>query len=388
MNYPTTEQVFRLSQTILGKYGVVIGVTVFCLYIAVITAVSWIVPATNWDMVAYIASILDLGDLTSAEIHKQSWAAVREHVSEGQFIVLTSDRPYRVRQFADPEAFYSMLGFYRAKYLYIQLAALVAPLTGPLAALRILTTISIAGIGLITLYWFSRQRILIMAPLAVALFILSGFGNMALLVAPDLLASMFIILAALFFINKNGPGLVVALLLAILTRPDHLVFIGILAFVSLATGTMRRASFIAFLLSTGSYFLVAYASGHPGWWVQMWFTHIEYVPTLVGFHPDFSVIAYIKIAVSALARSMINNTWLAVLFLEAFFLAVLANLKYKITREESTILIAIFATFAVKFVVFPLYETRFHFAYLVVCGLVLISIFGRSFQHKNKTRIA
>ena len=47
-------------------------------------------------------------------------------------------------------------------------------------------------------------------------------------------------------------------------------------------------------------------------------------------------------------------------------------------------LIAVFASFAAKFAVFPLYETRFHFAYLVVCGLVLISIFGRSFRQNSK----
>ena len=351
-----------------------------------IAIVSWIVPATNWDMVAYIASILDLDELSPAEIHQKSWAAVREHVNEGQFMVLTSDRPYRIHQFADPDAFYSMLGFYRVKFLYIQLAAQIAPYTGPLAALRILTTISVAGIGAITLTWLSWQKILFMAPLAAALLILSDFGDMAMLVVPDLLASMFIILAALFFIKKNEPGLIIALFLAVLTRPDHLVFVGILTLLSLMTGTMRRAGIIALILTMTSYFFATKVTGHPGWWVQMWFTHIEYVPTLVGFHPDFSVIAYIKIVASALARSMINNTWVAILILEAFFLAVLVNLKYKFTKEETTMLIAFFATFAAKFAVFPLYETRFHFAYLMICGMILISVFGRSFQAENKNK--
>ena len=266
MNYPATEQFISSSQSALSRYGTAIGIAVFCLYITIITLVSWMVPAANWDMVAYVASILDMGGLTPAEIHKQSWAAVREHVSEGQFIVLTSDRPYRIRQFADPDAFYSMLGFYRAKYLYIQLAAFIAPYTGPLMALRILTTVSVASIGLITLYWLSWQKIMFMVPLAAILFILSDFGGIALLVVPDLMASMFIILAALFFIKKNESGLIIALFLGFLTRPDHLVFIGILAFVSQATGTMRRASTIALLLSIGGYFLVIKASGHPGWW--------------------------------------------------------------------------------------------------------------------------
>ena len=49
----------------------------------------------------------------------------------------------------------------------------------------------------------------------------------------------------------------------------------------------------------------------------------------------------------------------------------------KTTRRESVILVATLLAVAAKFAVFPLFDNRFHFAYLLVFCLTLVGALGQ-----------
>ena len=118
-------------------------------------------------------------------------------------------------------------------------------------------------------------------------------------------------------------------------------------------------------------------SAHPGWWIHFWFNSIEYVHTLDGFNPPFSVLAYLQALGQAAMRSLVEQTWLAVLFALIFTLALMRRKGVAFTRPEAIAMSAVLITIPVKFLVFPLADGRFHFAYLIALALILITAYGR-----------
>ena len=104
----------------------------------------------------------------------------------------------------------------------------------------------------------------------------------------------------------------------------------------------------------------------------MWFTHVEYVGTLEGFDPPMSLIAYAKMVVRVLVRSVIEEGWLAVLIVAVAAWWQMLQHRVPLTRREHTLLAATVLAIAAKFVVFPLHQDRFYAAYLVVFCLTLI----------------
>ena len=109
----------------------------------------------------------------------------------------------------------------------------------------------------------------------------------------------------------------------------------------------------------------------------MWFTHVEYVPTLDGFAPEFSIWVYVKILVQSLVRSLVEDGWLAIFGLELFALVALLRNNYRFTLREGVAVAALILTIMVKFLVFPLHEARFQFAYLLPVGLILLAVYAR-----------
>lgn len=171
-------------------------------------------PSVNWDMVAYVAAALDNGAQSAAELHKVAWEAVRERVSDGEFLVLTADRPYRVRQYADAQAFATMLGFYEAKFLYVEVASCLSRWMQPVDGLQLISVVSAAALGAVIAFWALKEKFLAQAPFILALLVFSGFSHTAFLVVPDPFASVFLVLAAWLYLRSLDLACAVMLVLA------------------------------------------------------------------------------------------------------------------------------------------------------------------------------
>ena len=84
-------------------------------------------------------SARDTPATSAGELHAFAFDTVREATKAGQFTVLTEDRDYRIRQYADPAAFATMLGFYKVKWLYIEAIRQMSAFTDPLTAIRLIS---------------------------------------------------------------------------------------------------------------------------------------------------------------------------------------------------------------------------------------------------------
>ncbi len=359
------------------KPGAVAGVLFLAVYTVMVCAVAVVFPDANWDMIAYVASVLEGPGTAVQQVHAQAYELVRQSIGDGAFLVLTADRPYRIEQYANADAFASMLGFYRVKLLYVEVAQWLAPWFGPVGALRTISAVSVIAVGAITLLWLIDQKSLAVAPLALILLILTGFGDVARLATPDLFSAAFVIAGVLLYVRGHDIPGGLFLLLAVLVRPDHLALVGIMMVASVVIRPVAKGAIGAFVLGLIAYVMISRTADHPGWWVQFWFTNIEYVPTLEGFDPPFSLTAYGKATVQALVRALVEERWPAVLALMIFLGALMLRRDFDFTRRESVALTTVLLTIPAKFLILPLYPDRFYFAYLLVFGLILVAVYGR-----------
>lgn len=364
-------KVFRTAVEIYKPFKGWIGGGILALLIVMTAAVAYVYPNSNWDMIAYTASILESRIQDPVELHKQTYDLVRDNISEGEFLTLTQDREYRIRQYEDPRAFMTMLGFYRLKLVYIETARALTAFTDPVMAQRYIAIGSILAIGAVLMMWLARNGALMYGPIVAALLVLAMFGETAMVLSPDLYGSVFLFLAAFLYLERQDWLAALMLILAFFTRPDHLAFIGVFFVFAALYGPGRWIMTGCFAICFAGYIWLTQDASHPGWWVHLWFSHVEFVPTLEGFHPPFSIFMYLQMLVRSTVRSLIESTWLALLFSQVIFFA--KAIDPTLLKDRTKVLLyGIFTSMCAKYLVFPHFETRFYFPYLILIGMILL----------------
>lgn len=363
--------VYRPVAGLYAKASHALGALILATFALMVAAVVMIYPVSNWDMVAYTAVILEEKIADPVELHAAAYDELEETVSPGEFLALTSDRTYRIRQYEDPAAFSTMLGFYRLKLGYIETARALTRFMSPVEALRFISMASALAFSALTLVWLARQDALRYGPVVVAFMVAAGFGPSAALLTPDLYASVFLLLAGLLYVERQDLMSALSLLAAVFIRPDHLAFVGVFFVFAAIYGPGRWVMTAAFVISALAYFLVLKGEDHPGWWIHLWFTHVEYVPTLEGFEPPASILIYLQMLVRSTVRSLMNETWLAILLAQAVFFARVID-PARLALRPKVLLYGIFTSIGAKYLVFPHFETRFYFPYLMLMGMILL----------------
>ena len=383
----TAESLFRNACRLYRPVRHWIGAAAFLLFITMTAAVVHIYPQSDWDMIAYTAAILEDETASPEDLHQRTYDTIRQNLTAGEFVTMTQDRVYRIRQYEDADAFYSMLGFYRLKLLYVEAAKLLTGPLNPVEALRALSSGSVLAIGAILLVWLARNKALMYGPFVIALLIFSGFGGTALHQTPDLFASVFLLLAGLFYLERLDLAAALALIAAFFARPDHLAFIGVFFVFAALYGPGRWTMTGCFAVCFMAYLWLTQDTTHPGWWVHMWFSHVEFVPTLEGFDPPFSVGIYLQMIVRNVVRSLIDETWLALLFAQTVFFAMVIR-PMELAERPKVLLYGIFVSICAKYVVFPHFDTRFYLPYLVALGMILLIAWKDQEAAANKVNSA
>lgn len=367
----TFHAVWRFLCKLYYPYRHLIGALVLLIFTVMTVAVIAVYPKSNWDMIAYVAAVLE-GDISDpVALHDKTYDLVKQDISAGEYLTLTEDRPYRIRQAQDPAAFYTMLGFYRMKIAYIETAKFLTRFTDPVTGLRLISLVSTAAFGLLLLRWLGRYKLLSAGPIVVAMINICGIYAVAADVTPDMFATFFLLLAFYLYCEKQDLLAALCLILSMFIRPDHLAFIGVFFVFTAIYGPGRFIMTATFALCVAAYFFILRDEGYPGWWVHLWFSHVEYVETLEGFDPPFSILIYLQILVRAIVRSLSGETWIAILLAQVIFFIRCINVPAMPERPK-VLLYAIFASILAKYIVFPHFETRFYFPYLVGMGMILL----------------
>jgi hypothetical protein len=364
------------------------GLALFAAFFAFACAVAAAFPVANWDMLAYLA--LALRDIVpgDAALHAATYAAVEGAVRDGEFLVLTSDRPYRVAMAADPAGFMSMLPMYEVKWLYVEALRLLAPFLTPvegnpppvpsaafgdgvLAAARLINVVSLAGLGLVGWIWLKRIKAEAAATGVVLLAASLAVPEIARATTPDVMAGVFAIGAVLAFAARRHAAAALLMALATLVRPDQAALGGLLALGLLVFERDWRNALLIFAPLLAAYLFASRVEGYPGWWAHVYFAQVEFVPTLADFDPPFSITQYGFALLKATVRAFTEYVWLATaLGLALASAAAWAAGLFPDRRVPLALMLTFASTFG-KMLAFPMDDGRIAFASVLAAGLLL-----------------
>ena len=357
------------------RHSGLFSITTLAGFVAVCVAMTFLRPVYNWDVLAYLGASVK-GTLASAsDIHAYAYGIVRDAVPPEAFAELTEAGSYRIRQFADPEAFVSMLGMYEMKWLYISLMKWLTPIFGAynstyainVGALLILTT----SLGL----WLRATRLSGYAPLVVALIFVLQFSGFYATQQPDFLGNALLVASLLSFERKRDLQGSALMVLTILTRPDQIATTGVL--MACAWFLRDRSTLVfalTFLVGLGAWLVIGQTTDSVGYWSHVWFSTYQIQDTMVGFHPEFSPVVYLTAIGFNIYRSLFDNTWLAAYALGLAAVGALYSSTGIADRRRQVLLVATLLAIAAKFTVFPLSDGRIYFAQLVVLFLVTFAV--------------
>ncbi len=367
--------VLSTLNAIYWRYAGFVSIVVFAGFAAMMVALWHFRPIYNWDTLAYLATaVLDRMGGDAAQIHAYAYSTVRDAVPASDFAELTQVNAYRIRQFADPNAFLSMVGMYEVKWLYVLLLKGLIPIFGPMAAFDVINggalVILVASIGL----WLRSTQLSGYAPLVIGLLFLLQFQGFAVTQQPDFLANSLLIAALLSYDRRRdllGSGL---LLVSVLVRPDQVAVAGV---VMACAWFLRDRNALAFAVTFGLC-LVAYIvisqSLHPtGWWPHFWFSTYQIQEDMAGFDPAFSPVVYAKAIASNIYRSLFLNTWFAAYIVALGCGGYLYFRNALSDRRRQVLLLAMLLAIAAKFAIFPLHDGRIYFSPLFVFFLIVFA---------------
>lgn len=339
------------------------------LVIAGTAAYAMVRPDYNWDMVAYIATALENRIDSAEELHARTWAEIEQGARESQIYKLKAGNPYNLHQWENPDDFQSQLSMYRVKIAYIAMIRGLEPVFGLALSSILLSVVPAFALGILCLGWLWRQDALQASVVVAPLLVLADYAHMTTAVSPDMLLAL-VSLAAIMLLVKGRDLPAYALLLAsVLIRPDNII----LVFALLITAVLFRWRILPMLVT----FLAAFAvcvyvqklGDHPGWWAHFYFSCVTIQNSMIGFAPDFSLVAFIKGYVRGVVVALMDNDWPGLLLLLVAAWALLARAG-RMSGRANAITFALIIGALGKFASFPLPDDRFYFVF--IAGLIVV----------------
>ncbi len=364
------------NRTLLDRLAAVFFLAIF-LFVA---AYTWVRPDYNWDMVAYIASALENRTETPEQLHAETWKAASEGAREAQLYNLQYGNPYNRHQWENPADFESQLSMFRVKLGYIEALRVLEPITGITRAAILLSVLPALGFALICLFWLGRENALQGAIILAPALIVADVFHMTTAVTPDMLLALVSMGALYLLARKQDIAACLLLFLSVFVRPDNIILIFALLLTAIAFGWRLLPIALTFVASFAACLLISKLGGHPGWWAHFYFSCVEIQNSMTNFHPDFSLVAFVKGYARGAAVALLDNDW------PPLFLAILAGwaLLWRAGRagtgRENALMFALAIGTLGKFASFPLPDDRFYFVFLAGMAMLLVVMWKPRFD--------
>jgi hypothetical protein len=371
----------QLASWLIGQ-ALSLSTMMFVLFVGAILLIAIVHPQANWDMLAYVAVASEARFADPVALHAHAYEVVKAAVDTDKFKMLTEGDPYRIRQFADPAAFHSMLGMYRVKAFYVAMATTLSPLFGEAGALHMISVGSTLITGLTIGLWLYRRDAFKFAPIVIGLLWISSFGDVARLATPDALFLALLTIGLYFYDRAQHWVSGLALLLACLVRSDTIVFLAIWSVLLIVFRARGPGVIAAFVIALFCYPMVASGAQHPGFWAHFMFSTGNAQLTMEGFQPVFSLPLYLRAVAIGCMRLLTETSWPAVISILLPVWVILRSKTQQLGTREDAVIMALVGGVIARFLLFPLPDVRIHGAYLTPMFLLMIPAM-QSILHDN-----
>lgn len=346
---------------------------VFLGVILVIAVYTWVRPDYNWDMVAYIATALEDRYQDPVALHQETWREITPGARPAQLYEIQHGNPYNVHQWENPVDFQSQLSMYRVKIAYIAALRVLEPFVGLSHASLLLSILPLLGLGALCLYWLGREEALQAGFVLAPLLVIADIAHMSTAVTPDILLALVSLVAIYWLAKGRDIAACMLLLLSVFVRPDNIVLIFALLLAAIFFGWRKLPLALTFVASFAGCLLISKLGHHPGWWTHFYFSCVQIQLSMVGFHPDFSLVDLARGYMRGVMVSLLDNDWPALYAILIAGWALLQRAGKMGTGRENALMFALAIGALGKFVSFPLPDDRFYFIFIAGMAIILLT---------------
>jgi hypothetical protein len=359
-----------------------------CLLSVLVIFLALQFPFYNWDIVAYVGSVLSVDIKDVATLHSTTYQILQTQLPAEAFNrLLQGNYPQAVYQ--DAHVFQEQLNFYFIKPLYIGLlyclSKLGVSIVNGIALVSICATLFCAGL---TLHWLCRH---INPHAAFAFTLLIGLQSrlfdLARIATPDAL-SVAVLLAALYilFEKKQLKTASMMVAFAVLVRANNIIFATLLLsfMIGFAVYQKDRASarFSAWLLliTVLSYFAMSKLLHGYSWWTLFYHSFVNKLNHPSQFDVPFSISLYLEVAIQQGKALLIpglgapSTLPVFILLLGALCLANLRRGQHSMQAYLWAVCVIILLNYGAYFVLFPGVNQwdRFFTSFYVFSAIMLL----------------
>jgi hypothetical protein len=217
------------------------GIVSFCLFLVWLVARSIHSPHWSWDLVPYVACVLESRFSEPVDLHAATFEEIRRVVPPGRYASLTTGTDYWTAVFRDPEALHQQLPFYRVKSIYVALLRVLASLgLSPVTATLAVSIAASVSFAVLVFFWLRLHFAASAAgPFTALLSLLIGLPIIARISTPDALSGLCLLVALFALCEHAALGAAsVLIVLSVAIRSDNVI--AALGFAALLFGIDRR----------------------------------------------------------------------------------------------------------------------------------------------------
>jgi hypothetical protein len=208
-----------------GRLADLGGLAVFCLFLVWLVARSIHSPHWNWDLVPYVACVLQSRFPDPADLHAATFEEIRRIVPPARFVALTTG-DYFGDVFHDPEALRQQLPFYFVKPAYVALLRLLTSAgLSPVTATLAVSIVASATFALLVFFWLRLHFAPRAAgPFAVLLSLVIGLPIVARISTPDAVSGCLLLVALYALCEHAALGIAsLAIVFSVAVRSDNVI---------------------------------------------------------------------------------------------------------------------------------------------------------------------
>lgn len=331
-------------------------------------------PRYNWDMIPYSALALEVNGYEKDEIHDEAYLQIKESVTSDVYFALTNpESKYRTKIFNSSEELEKELMFYSVKPFYIGAVSFFYFMGISIAQATVLPScIGFFLLSFILFNWLKKYAGNLLAFLLSFLFVLSPFMREAAMIStPDMLCSSMLITGFYFFVILDKSKLsLVFFILAILSRPDVIIFVALIYL----WGVKEKKISLKFLIVSVCFlisltFILIWITGFP---IGSLFLNVQTQERLTMNYSQIPIMRYLNSYLHGFDNHKYNYIfeYLAAL-IASFFLGI--KMK-KIGKKNELEFIPLFLTLhlIVFYLINPILDDRYLITEYLICFVYII----------------
>lgn len=350
-----------------------------------ITALAAFKPNYNWDCLPYMAIVLETNKtLSPEELHREVYNQAKQHIPAEQYNLLVANKPYRIAMQHNAMAFYQQLPFYRIKPLYIALCALFYKLGVNIAFATVIPSLlAFFGIGVV-LFFLLKNVVSQNQSMAITYCLLlampfTGIGRES---SPDAISCFLMLLGCYWFFKKKCWHYIApAFALAVLARPDNIIFVMLFG-VCLLVKKYWSVTDAVIVIASGllAYFVPQLFFEGYNWKTLFYHSFIKHLTYPKDAIISLTITDYI-FAVLRNAFREFNSSFIPLLLI---FIISIWNYRKIITKDLTILWLSIGATIIVRYLLFPVFTGRFMAPYYLIAILLIINQFKSLYRKPHE----